>query len=190
VPITLDQIDTGALAEFIVKTMSEPSTIPDPNVVTGLPDHLTQLDGQIPVGGLMASVVPTVPDGFLLADGSAVTTAHSDLRDALLAAGAPHGMSGSDPKLPNLTDKVPVGAGGTFGFGGSGGEVNHTLTVTEMPSHQHQLQNNAGSAAGSTYGYQDRTGTEPNAVLTDFRGGGGAHNNMPPYVALYWMVKT
>ena len=38
---------------------------------------------------------------------------------------------------PDLRDRFIVGAGNSYGVGAKGGEATHTLTVAEMPSHNH-----------------------------------------------------
>lgn len=116
-----------------------------------------------------------------------------------------------------VTDKF-IYASGTHAVGDTGGEETHTLTVAEMPSHNHVVKifnsnNESGTAMGATgtgwsalssgaelasgtvswnsssfttvgSGYGDTTG---NAMLT---GGGGSHNNMPPYEVAYCWRRT
>ena len=38
---------------------------------------------------------------------------------------------------PDLRDRFIVGTGGSYGVGFTGGEVTHTLTIAEMPRHNH-----------------------------------------------------
>ena len=86
-------------------------------------------------------------------------------------------------------DRVTVGAGGEYNAGSIGGEKEHTLTITEMPSHQHQLHGWAISIMPATetqyaptypYDQYDNTNLETRPV-----GEGQPHNNMPPYIATY-----
>ena len=81
----------------------------------------------------------------------------------------------------------------THPAGSTGGEETHTLTVEEMPSHQHDnirlTNHNVGWAAnqkqsGKEYGIAY---DKPNqaALYTSKAGGGLPHNNMPPYLSVY-----
>jgi hypothetical protein len=80
-----------------------------------------------------------------------------------------------------------LGADSTYEGGSTGGEVAHTLTADEMPRHNHEIDNL--NAAGNATPYmtvqaQDKKGYGGN-VQTMYAGGGKAHNNMPPYLAVY-----
>lgn len=87
-----------------------------------------------------------------------------------------------------------------------GGEEEHTLTVEEMPAHSHEiLAKMAGSLKPindqkmmmtlhrNSFGRSGSGGTNDasNAYEVEIRpqGGGTAHNNMPPYIALYFCKK-
>ena len=74
-------------------------------------------------------------------------------------------------------------------IGKTGGEKTHTLTIDEMPSHNHSMkcaENDTGF--GSNYLTAGKMGsytTSDNPINN--AGGGNAHNNMPPYqVVAYW----
>lgn len=88
-----------------------------------------------------------------------------------------------------LRDRFLIGAGGSYGAGSTGGEAMHTLTESELPAHRH----NSGQgwwavSAGSGKQALSNTTVESDELsgnMTGFTGGGGAHNNMPPYLAVY-----
>ena len=85
-----------------------------------------------------------------------------------------------------------LGADTTYTAGSTGGEATHTLTADEMPRHNHEIDNL--NAAGNATPYmtvqaQDKKGYGGN-VQTMFAGGGKAHNNMPPYLAVYMWKRT
>lgn len=85
-----------------------------------------------------------------------------------------------------------LGADSTYAAGSVGGEAVHTLTVDEMPKHNHGLDNynSAGNATPFlTVQHQDKIGYGGN-VQTMYAGGGKAHNNMPPYLAVFMWKRT
>lgn len=94
-----------------------------------------------------------------------------------------------------IKDKFVLASGDTHPAGSTGGEETHTLTVQEMPGHEHQTTKNGGYFAwggadttmfGSGSGYQ----TELSSITTSSRGGSQAHNNMPPYITAYCWHRT
>lgn len=85
-----------------------------------------------------------------------------------------------------------LGADSTYAGGSTGGEAAHTLTADEMPRHNHEIDNlNASGSATPfmTVQAQDKRGFGGN-VQTMYAGGGKAHNNMPPYLAVYMWKRT
>ena len=85
-----------------------------------------------------------------------------------------------------------LGADSAYAAGSTGGEAAHTLTADEMPRHNHEIDNlNASGSATPfmTVQAQDKRGFGGN-VQTMYAGGGKAHNNMPPYLAVYMWKRT
>lgn len=87
-----------------------------------------------------------------------------------------------------LKDRFLLAVGDTYKSSGlTGGEADHTLTVAEMPSHRH------GASEGQFHAYTGSNGADTVSGGTNFKsiqytayvGGGGAHNNMPPYLTVY-----
>lgn len=82
----------------------------------------------------------------------------------------------------------------TYKAGSTGGEAAHTLTENEMPNHKHSIWfPNDGGEQSAEIGYPD-TGSKntyyAEASKTSGTGGGAAHNNMPPYLAVYIWKRT
>ncbi len=74
----------------------------------------------------------------------------------------------------------------------TGGAKTHTLSIAEMPSHNHN--NPKGVKPPFNSNDVDITGgngtTLADNIVTDNTGGGGAHNNMPPYIVAYMWRRT
>lgn len=92
-----------------------------------------------------------------------------------------------------LKDRFLLGAGDTYTAGNTGGSATHTLTTNEIPSHYHTFlphEHNYKQGSGSAGVLKITTneygmGIETTEFTTSDVGGGKAHNNMPPYLAVY-----
>lgn len=80
------------------------------------------------------------------------------------------------------------GADNTHAAGTTGGEATHTLTIAEIPAHESAvLVYNADGSSG-TDGYVVGYGNGREVSVK--QGSGTAHNNMPPYTAVYMWQRT
>lgn len=91
-----------------------------------------------------------------------------------------------------IKDRFLLAAGDAYTAGAAGGEAAHTLTVDEMPSHNHSGRGWAGvkDGSGSYYVLGGQSYAGDGTKVTNNTGGGGAHNNMPPYLAVYMWQRT
>lgn len=89
-----------------------------------------------------------------------------------------------------IQDRFLLAAGSSYTAGTTGGEATHTLTQEEMPKHLHAAAVYGGSmeydysrTTVGTYNISETGYKDKSMVLPE--GGDQAHNNMPPYLAVY-----
>ena len=88
----------------------------------------------------------------------------------------------------NLTNRTP---------GNTGGTETHQLSIAEMPSHGHPLSVNTVGYSASWNGSAEATAAPGQGRNNGWRnwntsgvGGGAAHNNMPPYYVLAYIMRV
>lgn len=77
----------------------------------------------------------------------------------------------------------------------TGGAKTHTLTLSEIPSHRHEVgskDSTAGDGGSFEEEFVEQYGDTTNgpAVPTSYQGGGSAHNNLQPYIVVYMWKRT
>ena len=90
-----------------------------------------------------------------------------------------------------IEDMFLLAAGSQYSAGSTGGEATHTLTIDEIPAHTHQYKRHSlnredtdPETGQDAYGVSNKT-LEERIGTSESTGGGQAHNNMPPYLAVY-----
>lgn len=159
-------------------------------------DVVAGLDKAMPSGGIIiwSGAVGSIPAGWYLCNGANGT--------------------------PDLRGRFVLGAGGSYAVGATGGAETHTLTTSEIPAHNHgggshvhgitdaghshsiYSRNQDGSSnkaregdpagGGAVTTNSSTTGISINSsgTIINTEGGGQAHNNMPPYYALCYIMKS
>lgn len=158
-------------------------------------------------GGMLIPVAFTsiVPSGHLTAEGGNVSrVTYADLF-AMYGTmwGAGDGVTTFG--LPDMGGAQPVGAGSGIGLtprtlGSVIGELSHTLTISEMPSHQHKIAtgNTADSddptsrlfgdpGAGNVYSAVS-DGSNMDITAVGATGLAVPHSNMAPYASIRWLI--
>lgn len=96
--------------------------------------------------------------------------------------------------LPNLRERVAIGAGDAYPRGRTGGSAEETLLVNQIPAHTHTLRASSAplpadgaSGAGLAAGAQGvDIAISPEAI--GVAGSSHPHNNLPPYLALHYII--
>lgn len=95
-----------------------------------------------------------------------------------------------------IKDVFLLAAGDTYAGGSTGGEASHVLAEDELPAHRHKIAypNASGEYGDAAIGYPANSDTKKTWLAemckTESVGSGEAHNNMPPYLAVYAWERT
>ena len=154
---------------------------------------------------MWAGTNAAIPTGWLLCDGSSVATAtYADLFGAL---GYTYGGGGANFNLPDLVTRFPRGV--ATQTAATGGADNVTLTIAEMPSHDHTvtdpghahtnirrvggggsyfMETSAANQGGNTS--NPVGGSSTTGITLANTGGGGSFDNRPAYLEIQFIIKT
>jgi microcystin-dependent protein len=139
------------------------------------------------------------PRGWAFCDGQLLPINQNQALFSLL--GTIYGGDGRTTfALPDLRGRVPIHSGNSHSPGQRGGQQDHTLALDELPQHTHQVNASAQDAntsdpAGNVLAvvpgriYHDPSNLNPlSASSVGDTGGGQAHENMQPYLALNFII--
>jgi microcystin-dependent protein len=155
------------------------------NIIDKTGERLVQSGMMIAYGGSAA------PSGWLLCQGQAVSqTAYAALYAVIGSTYNTGGEGAGNFRIPNMQGNVAVGLlTGDPNFGALGdqlGEQEHTLTIPEMPSHNH----GGDAVGGASVNIANVSGSnDKNTQAIGFTGGDGAHNNIQPSLVVNWLIK-
>ena len=149
------------------------------------------------------------PKNWALCNGAILSISQNRQLFAIL--GTLYGGNGTTTfALPNLVDRVPLGAGqgvglSNYAVGQQVGQPTVVLQDTNMPPHSHNFLGNPNAGdqkapsattaiarAGTGSVYVPDTGTQFDAMdpscFTAFTGGGMPHNNLQPYLGVTYII--
>lgn len=189
----------------------------------------------VPIGTIVMWSSKTCPTHWIACDGSYISrTTYSKLYSVI---GDAFSLSSDTDttkfRLPDLCGRFPIGVGSyserntsgetsySYNIGNSGGEAKHVLTVSEMPTHNHNSSSSTttgnitttsngshshgiptGNSTTSTASSAQKgdnsnygsfncnsAGSHTHSVRLYARGSGADHENRPPFIALYFIIK-
>lgn len=104
-------------------------------------------------------------------------------------------------KLPDLQSRIPIHPGASYPLASTGGYESVRLTSGQLPAHRHALTaaTTAGSSTSpsgnvwaptseSSYTSATSGAVSMSSAALSAAGGGQAHDNMPPFVAVNFII--
>lgn len=171
-----------------------------------------------PIGQIILYASHTPPsDKWMTCTGQAIS--RSTYSNLFSRIGTTYGAGDNSTtfNLPDLRDRFPVGYGSSYSMGANGGEATVTLAGVNMPNHFHGIGKTSSSndvtlmvrnwnqnPNGTDSGWfvpGDAGDTGDNSAFTagdvattrqisDDSDGTIAHNNLPPYLSLQYLIKV
>lgn len=148
------------------------------------------------------------PTGWMICDGSAISRTTYATLYGVIGTKYGAGNGSSTFNIPDLEGRVPVGLDSTItdfnDRGKTGGSKTHQLTEAELAKHHHGIAQEVAAGGGTDGREVDySTGKQNNTTyIEEFthangtypyikeNGGDAAHENMPPYVIVNYIIKT
>lgn len=154
----------------------------------------------MPSGAMLQWPTATAPTGFLLCTGAAVSRTIYAALFAVIGTTFGAGDGSTTFNLPDFDNRFPVGAGDLYAAAAIGGSkdavvVSHTHTATDS-GHTHTYSNavTGGGFLGGTSSYSiTGTGTTASGtanITVASAGVSGTGANLPPYLGVYFIIKT
>lgn len=168
----------------------------------------TALASAVPTGTILMWSTSSAPSGYLICNGGAIgRTTYASLFSVISTTFGP-GDNSTTFNVPNFTNRMPIGPGSLASVGSTGGSkdavvVAHTHSITD-PGHFHATNwnnindfNQGGQAPGAeqfpddiqgTFGIN--TDTKTTGISLSSEGVSGTDKNLPPYLGIYFIIKT
>ena len=143
----------------------------------------------IPVGSIIPYGNSVVPETYLLCNGQAVSRTDYPELFAIIGTSFGPGDGSTTFNVPDYRDKFVLGAGGDVDLAETGGEKEVTLAVEQIPPHNHSIKSTSNAGSDSCYVRESSKAVWQTDKISN-TGGGQPHNNMPPYVGSYYIIKA
>lgn len=148
----------------------------------------------LPIGAITQFSGSIAPTNWLFCNGQAISrTEYSELF-AIIGTHYGEGDGSTTFNLPDFIGRVPVGLDvedpDFDALGDFGGEKTHTLTIDEMPNHNHVLKfkTSGSQPLEGNHGAYLLAGTSDTAI--DSTGGNQPHNILQPYLVTNFIIKA
>lgn len=186
------QTDRGLVLQFQDGTWNPVGSILGPQGENGVDGT----DGSIaPVGSIVIWGSENIPENYLKCEGQTLSREEYASLFNVIGTTFGDGDGTTTFALPDMRNYVVVGMSDDTDINAIGkkyGEKEHTLTIEEMPSHDHVIHANIPNAGGNgtlilkNAAYWS-SGVDMHTYAT---GGGQPHNNMQPSMAMVFIIKA
>ena len=158
---------SSAAVDNTKTTLSNGAITIAPNAITSTEIAQSFLDTIYPIGSIYTNATNGTNPGTLLGFGTWVSFGAGRVPVGIDSSGSP------DPDFDTAEE--------------TGGAKTHTLTTSEMPAHTHSYDKHSSLGADG-FGGNAQLGAV--SSQTGSTGGGGAHNNLQPYIVVYMWKRT
>ncbi len=170
---------------------SNNATVAGTLTVTGVPTIPTASAGTNTTQAASTAFVTTAVAALDAAAINAIVYPVGSIYTNMAVATNPASLLGMGTWVAFGEGRVLVGkaSSGTFDtLVATGGAETHTLSTGELPAHTHTVDK-YNASGGSGEGVQTG-GNVTGTVTSNSTGGGGAHNNLQPYIVVYMWKRT
>ncbi|WP_288579621.1 MULTISPECIES: phage tail protein [Lysinibacillus] len=140
-----------------------------------------------------------VPKGWAQCNGQMLNVSQNQALFALI--GNVYGGDGKSTfALPDLRGRVPIQMDYGLNVGQAGGAESHSLTISEIPPHTHQVVGGTNATAATPVGnvwglsnvkaYSPTPNSQMSQSSLEVSGKSQAHSNMQPYLVLNYCIAT
>ena len=149
-----------------------------------------------PIGVILPFAGAVEPQDYVFCDGREILRAKYSKLFGVIGTIYGAGDGSTTFNLPDMRGRTPIGLDNLGGavagrvtnataLNVSGGAETHTLTLYEMPSHEHSY----GSTASGVKYDEELDGYNPVIKATSQAGFNQPHNNMQPYITVSYIIK-
>jgi microcystin-dependent protein len=187
-------------------TAPTPSTGDNSTKVATTAFVATALAGAVNTGEVKMWPTASAPTGYVLCNGAAISRTLYATLFALIGTAFGVGDGSTTFNVPNFNDRMPIGAGSLYAAAVTGGSKDavvvshtHTATVTD-PGHVHNVQyyyggiaNPGNPSSGESVASMTKntaSATTGISVAVASEGESGTNKNLPPYLGIYFIIKT